>query len=218
MPAFRKSYRVIRFDNRGVGKSDKPNGPYSIKVMAEDALGLMDHLSISKACIIGVSMGGMIAQELAINYPERVSKLVLACTCACHSENSGKTPEYSKIIGLSTTEFRKRLLLLAYRTLLGKFVLLSLMNATTKRGWEIGFEGQKAAIDAHNSFNRLPLVKSRTLVIAGTRDRVLYPSSSDIIAQKVPNAKLLKIEGGSHGISAESPRRFNKEVVSFLRS
>src|SRR5512137_1250660 len=67
---FNKLFRVITFDNRGAGKSDKPPGPYSIKMMADDTIGLMDYLRIDKAHILGVSMGGMIAQEIAINYPD----------------------------------------------------------------------------------------------------------------------------------------------------
>src|SRR4030042_6341962 len=81
-PFFKKYFQVVIFDNRGVGKSEKPEGPYSTRMMADDAIKLMDHLGIKKARVLGASMGGMIAQELAINYPERVSKLVLACTFA----------------------------------------------------------------------------------------------------------------------------------------
>lgn len=78
---FKKYYRVITFDNRGAGKSDKPLGPYTIKMMAEDTIGLMDHLNVEKAHVLGYSLGGMIAQELAISYPKRVDKLVLGRTC-----------------------------------------------------------------------------------------------------------------------------------------
>jgi pimeloyl-ACP methyl ester carboxylesterase len=80
---FKKYYKIVTFDNRGVGESDKPAGPYTTKMMADDTVGLMDHLGIKKANILGVSMGGMIALEIAINYPEKVSKLVLGCTFAC---------------------------------------------------------------------------------------------------------------------------------------
>jgi pimeloyl-ACP methyl ester carboxylesterase len=98
IPTFKKHYRVITFDNRGAGNSDKPKGPYSITQMADDTVTLMDHLGIAKAHIIGVSLGGMIAQEVAINHPERVSKLVLGCTYACIDEANGRTPEWDKAI------------------------------------------------------------------------------------------------------------------------
>ncbi|MCK5654501.1 MAG: alpha/beta fold hydrolase, partial [Dehalococcoidia bacterium] len=80
--AFGKYYRVITFDNRGVGKSDKPGGSYTVRTMADDTIALLDYLGVDKAHVLGISLGGMIAQEIAINYPERVRKLILACTAA----------------------------------------------------------------------------------------------------------------------------------------
>ena len=80
--AFSKHYRVVTFDNRGVGKSDKPPGPYTTKMMAGDTIALMDRLGIEKAHIVAGSMGGMIAQEMAIDHPQRVNKIVLFCTTA----------------------------------------------------------------------------------------------------------------------------------------
>src|SRR5437016_651031 len=80
VPAFAEHYRTITFDNRGVGRSAKPAGPYTITAMAKDAVGLLDMLGIARTHVVGVSMGGMIAQELALHHPERVRGLVLACT------------------------------------------------------------------------------------------------------------------------------------------
>src|SRR5467141_1567105 len=82
MSAFSASHRVIAFDNRGVGRSDAPDQPYTIRMMAADTLGLMDALGIAGAHVVGVSMGGMIAQELALAHPDRVRSLHLGCTLA----------------------------------------------------------------------------------------------------------------------------------------
>jgi pimeloyl-ACP methyl ester carboxylesterase len=78
--AFSKHFKVITFDSRGMGKSDKPSEPFTMKTLADDTIGLMNHLNIDKAHVLGVSHGGRVAQEVAINYPERVNKLVLAST------------------------------------------------------------------------------------------------------------------------------------------
>ena len=121
VPFFKKYYRVITFDNRGVGKSDKPRGPYSTKMMADDTVRLMDLLGIEKAYIMGASMGGMIAQELAINYPQRVMKLVLACTYACQDETSGDTPEQAKLLQLTPEKIASAMIGLAFNKPLYRF-------------------------------------------------------------------------------------------------
>jgi pimeloyl-ACP methyl ester carboxylesterase len=104
IPFFRKHYRVVTFDNRGVGRSDKPLGPYSTRMMADDTVRLMDLLGIEKAHIMGLSMGGMIAQELAIEYPQRVMKLVLACTYANQHEASRDSLEQARLWQLAPEE------------------------------------------------------------------------------------------------------------------
>src|SRR5579871_378234 len=86
IPTFAQHFTTIAFDNRGAGETDKPVGPYTTAQMAVDAHGLLDVLEVDRAHVLGVSMGGMIAQEFAIAYPERVNKLVLACTCSEPSE------------------------------------------------------------------------------------------------------------------------------------
>jgi pimeloyl-ACP methyl ester carboxylesterase len=88
---------------------------------------------------------------------------------------------------------------------------------TLSRGWTAGFESQGAAIRGHDTSDRLNLIKSPTLVIAGTEDRVIRPSSSEFIASRIPGARLMMLEHGSHSMSAENWREFNKAALSFLR-
>ena len=79
-PVLARHFRTVVFDNRGAGRTDKPDAPYSMRQMAADTAGLMDALAIDRAALLGISMGGMIAQEFALNYPERLSALILGCT------------------------------------------------------------------------------------------------------------------------------------------
>ena len=221
IPFFKRFYRVITFDNRGVGKSDKPRGPYSTKMMADDTVRLMDHLGVEKAHIMGVSMGGMIAQELAINYPQRVMKLVLACTYACQDETSGDTPEQAKLSQLTPEKMVSAMIGLAVNKPLYRFIFGLLARIQFKfmgaSGW-VGVAGQREACRKHDTLERLPLITAPTLVIVGTKDRTIKPISSEVIASKIPNAKLVKVEGGSHTFSLEMKNVFNREVLNFLKN
>jgi pimeloyl-ACP methyl ester carboxylesterase len=218
---FRKYYRVITFDNRGAGKSDKPPGPYSTGMMADDTVKLMDILGIEKAHILGVSMGGMIAQELAINYPQRVMKLVLACTYARQDETSGDTLEQAKFLQLTPEKKAGAMVGLAFNKPLYRFIFGLLARVQTRfRGASggVGVAGQSEACLKHDTLERLSSITAPTLVIVGTGDRIIKPVSSEVIAGKVPDAKLVKVEGGSHYFSFEMKNVFNREVLNFLKS
>ena len=184
--------------------------------MATDVIGLMDHLQIEAAHILGLSMGGMIAQEIAINYPDRVRKLVLGCTFACQNEGNGPTEEYSRQTALDSKHIKLTLVSLANNNPIGRVFVVIWMRLLS-RSWSAGFESQGAAIRSHDTSDRLHLIKSPTLVIAGTEDRVIRPSSSEFIASRIPGARLMMVQHGSHSMSAENRREFNRAVLSFLR-
>jgi pimeloyl-ACP methyl ester carboxylesterase len=218
---FKKHYRVVTFDNRGAGKSDKPPGLYSTRMMADDTVALMDLLGIEKAHIMGVSMGGMIAQELAINYPRRVMKLVLACTYASQDETSGDTLEQAKFLHLTPEKKVSAMVSLAFNKPLYRFIfglLATVQNKFMGTSGRVGIAGQSEACLKHNTLERLPLITAPTLVIVGTGDRIIKPVSSEVIASKIPNVKLVKVEGGSHYFSFEMENVFNREVLNFLKS
>jgi len=221
VPFFEKYYQVITFDNRGAGKSDKPMGPYSTRMMADDTLGLMDLLGIEKAHLMGASMGGMIAQELAINYPQRVMKLVLACTYASQDETSGDTLEQTRFLQLTPEKKASAMIGLAFNKPLYRFIFGLLATAQARfvgTSGTGGIAGQSEACRQHNTLDRLPLITAPTLVIVGTGDKIIKPISSEVIAGKMPNAKLVRVGGGSHCFSFEMKNEFNREVLSFLKS
>jgi 3-oxoadipate enol-lactonase len=220
--AFKEYYQVITFDNRGVGKSDKPEGSYSAVLMAEDAIQLMDSLKIEHAHILGLSMRGLIAQEIAVNYPKRVIKLILVSTWACQdNQANGLTPNMLEATKLTPRQGFKCLLGACFNKIFYRFIIVPLLKFRTRRMKkpEIkGLEGQVKCVKAFDSLDKLPLIKAPTLVLTGTKDKVVKPESSTTISPKIPNAKLVKIEKGSHAVCMEMSKIFNKEVLDFLRS
>jgi len=218
---FRKYFRIITFDNRGAGKSDKPPGSYSTRMMADDTVKLMDVLGIEKAHIMGLSMGGMIAQELAINHPQRVMKLVLAATYARQDETSGDTLEQAEFLRLAPENKASALIGLAFNRPFYRFTFGLLARVQTKfvgASGRVGIAGQSEACLKHDTLERLSSITAPTLVIVGTGDRIIKPVSSEVIAVKIPNAKLVKVEGASHYFSFEMKTVFNREVLNFLKS
>jgi len=260
--AFSKHFKVITFDSRGIGKSDKPSEPFTMKTMADDTIGLMNHLHIDKAHVLGVSHGGRVAQEVAINYPDRVNKLVLASTntgaegiddlppevlsafgrkersgqsdiiyagmkkCSlCQVELQGKElwehmwaahrPQMLEWAG-KNIDFGK-IISLGFNRRLSRIFILPLALLQLKLG---GIESHVRLIEAtvgNTTLDRLHLIKAPTLVILGSEDKFCPPRSIEAMATRIPHAKLVKIEGGSHNILVEMKSRFNNEVLDFLR-
>ncbi len=223
---FKKYFKVITFDNRGAGRSDKPAGPYTIKMMADDTIGLMDCLNIEKAHVMGLSMGGMIAQEIAINYPLRVNRLILASTYSCNDNSlNGATEEMASAIQQPYSQWLVSLVNLAFGKPSNKFIfslqirISSLfISSSIKALNQAGVMGQTEACIKHDTIERLSSIQSPTLVITGTKDRVIKPSSSETLATKIPHARLFKIENGSHTCNSEMKNIFNPEVLKFLQS
>ena len=227
--AFGKHYRVVTFDNRGVGKTDKPGGAYTMKMMADDTVGLMEHLDIRKAHIVGASMGGMIAQEIAVSCPEKVDKLVLGCTFARRDDSGGLSPDFPRALGFpedyTDEDARSVPVLRAVDTLyslsiarpLYRIALIPMLRLKARLNGTTGLTGQLEAILSHDTFDRLKEIAAPTLVITGTQDRAIAPTSSDVLANSIPGAKLVKVDGGSHAFWIEKRREFNREVLGFLR-
>jgi pimeloyl-ACP methyl ester carboxylesterase len=222
LAVFKKQYRIITFDNRGIGKSDKPKGPYPPKIMAEDTVQLMDHLNIKEAHILGVSMGGLIAQEIAIRHPARVVKLILVSTWSYQDNyNNGITSAMLEAAKLPIRQGATLLVDASMDKLFNRLFILPTLKVqckSMKKPEATGIEGQRDGVMDYSSLNRLRLIKAPTLVIAGTKDRVIKHTSSETIAKNIPNARLVKIKDGSHSVFAEMSKVFNKAVQDFLKT
>jgi 3-oxoadipate enol-lactonase len=221
IPFLRKYFQVVYFDNRGIGKSDKPEGLYSARMMADDTIGLMDHLGIKRANILGFSMGGGIALEIALNYPSRVLKMILNSSSACIDENNGGTTEMLEAMKLPLRQASAMGLSLSLNDPVKRAVYIPIVKMQSlflRKSDLVGLQGQLGAVRSYNYLNILPTIKIPTLVIVGTKDRNVKPTSSDTIARNIQDARLVKIEGGSHLICAEWSERFNAEVLKFLKN
>ncbi|HVO27432.1 MAG TPA: alpha/beta hydrolase [Candidatus Margulisiibacteriota bacterium] len=236
VPEFSKHYRTIVFDNRGVGRSSKPAGPYTISRMADDTAGLLDVLGIPRAHVVGVSMGGMIAQELVLRHPRLVRGLVLACTYPEPDAEIERQRQFSvqelggqisaggdiqiDLKAFDPMAFFQQLLPLAFNQ---EFIekelpkIMPLFAGALQYGFSMeAILGQVAAVMSHKATDRLQHITAPTLVITGDADRLVPPANSEILATHIPGARLVKVPGGSHGFNFETPDVFNREVLDFL--
>ncbi len=230
-------YRVIRFDNRGVGRSDKPLGPYSTARLAADALGLLDHLGIERAHVVGKSMGGMAAMELAARHPERVRSLVLAATtpaadarlrwtmgsitarvAAAMARAGGSLDDR---LEAGREEFIRIWLPLMFSAERGgeeEALLRRLIDAAFAEGISFtGLGGQLAACFTHDARRRLRHIRAPTLVLGGTEDALFSRPIFEALARSIEGARLELVEGGPHGLNMIAPQTFNEIVLDFLR-
>ena len=222
---FAKHYRVVTFDNRGIGGSSKPAGSYTTSMMANDTIVLMDSLGIDRAHIIGGSMGGMIAQEIAIDHPQRVNKLILFGTSArgqplrdmfcdmIEASVPGWKRSKPDLKGADLQKFMIAMFLRSFNSKLYQALFLPLIKLQAKHGKVKAPVGQLEAMLSHNALDRLDRIQAPTLVLTGDRDRLMPPHSSEALASRIKGAKLVVIEGGAHALAG---KRFNKEVLDFL--
>ena len=221
---FSKGYQVIVFDNRGVGRTDAPDIPYSTKMMADDTAGLMETIGIREAHVLGMSLGGFVAQELAINHPKRVKSLVLATTAASmpprtkHIESTWAAAAKEGISRGTLLNLQAPFLftdnLFQMPDLLNMFV--EGMAANPYPPPPHGFARQVDACVEHDTRGRLGQVAAPTLVLVGREDVLLPVRLSEELASGIPNARLVVLEGGGHGFNGEIADKFNQAVLNFL--
>ncbi len=224
LPDFKEEYRVVVFDNRGTGVSDIPPGPYTTEEMAGDLCGLMDYLDIGEAHVLGVSMGGLIAQKFAVHYSKKVSKLVLACTGVGGEESIKPGREaieaFRSFDDTEPEESLQRVLPYLYTKEcidrkdpeVDRFIRFSLQQGQNLDG----YMSQLGAIGTHSSFGELGDIDAETLVITGGDDLLIPPENSSLLSEGIANARLLLLEGAPHRLFAESWREFNRSVLEFL--
>jgi 3-oxoadipate enol-lactonase len=220
--ALGRRYRLLLVDNRGAGGSDKPEGPYDLEVMANDAVAVLDAEGIDAAHVIGASMGGVIAQILAVRHPARVRSLVLSCT-ACH-HHDWRVELLQDWADLAEAKGMRALTGEAVRWLVGprhnvRFrVPFGLLGPIVLNIPAHAFAAQARAITAMSDDLRdeLRFVEAPTLVIVGTQDILTPVADSEEIAELIPGAELSVVAGAAHGVMIEAANAFNERVLAFL--
>lgn len=212
------SYRVITFDNRGIGDSDAPPGPYDTAAMAADAVRVLDALGVRRAHVMGASLGGMIAQMVALDHPDRVDRLVLACTTPGGAD-AHPLPEATLALiraaaGLPPEEAVRRFTANALATTgpLDDLVARRLARPQDPVAWQ----AQSAASLGHDIGARLGEIRAPTLVLHGTADRVVDPRNAALLAARLPDARLEWLPGLGHLFFWEDPARTVALVRAFL--
>jgi 3-oxoadipate enol-lactonase len=213
-------YRVITFDNRGVGRSDVPPGPYPMATMAADAAAVLDAAGVKRAHVYGLSMGGMISQEFALQYPARVQSLILGCTAAGGAEAVQPAPEVIQVLmrrGVSPQEAIEAIDPFIYdpgtaRELIDQDRKLRLEWYPTAEGYLNQLQG----IMAWEAYSRLDRITAPTLVLHGEGDQLIPAANAKLIADRIPHARLVTIPRASHIFPADQPKITDQAVLAFL--
>jgi pimeloyl-ACP methyl ester carboxylesterase len=221
-----KIFRCILVDNRGVGKSSKPPGPYTTAQLADDCAGLLDVLKLEKVRVVGCSMGSTIAQQLAIRHPDRVHSMVLMCPWA-RCDNTAKAIFQHMVdckARFRPEEFSLYIQLLIYSknswddVHIHSSLLEDRKNAAQDTNPQplIGLEGQAAACINHHVLAELGQIKIPTLVIDGEEDAFTPSWMTLEVAQAIPNAELHLYKNSGHAFHWENIDDFNPRVRDWL--
>ncbi|MFX0076922.1 MAG: alpha/beta fold hydrolase, partial [Candidatus Hermodarchaeota archaeon] len=231
-------FKVITFDIRGTGESDRPNFPYTMQMLSEDVCGLMDFLKIKKAHIIGRSFGGMIAQNFALLYPEKIEKLVLIAT------NYGKPDkewvEIAKIGRLREVEtlkynpqkafkekakwvfhikFRKEMEANQSKKFYRAFSMEDLIReSTVNPSTAQDVINQAEAMKSHYTFEKLNKIQNRTLLIAASHDRQTPVSVMKEMKERIPNSEIKVIPNAGHFMTLSRAPEVNRLILEFLEN
>jgi pimeloyl-ACP methyl ester carboxylesterase len=224
LDALAAHFDVIAPDNRGTGQSDKPPVDYEIATLADDAAGLLTALGLETAHVFGVSMGGMIAQELALRHPGGVQRLALGCThpggaaavpadpavLALIQPRPGMTPREAMAgiyAAMTTPETRRD------RTVFLDAITDAMLAHRTPA---FVLRAQMEAIGRFSTWDRLPSLAAPTLVITGDRDELVPPENSHRLAARIPGARLLVLPGAAHNFFWEAEAETVRQLVSFF--
>jgi pimeloyl-ACP methyl ester carboxylesterase len=224
-----QTFRVITFDPRGVSRSaidENLTGAISLKTNAADIVRLLDFLDIEKANVLGVSFGGFVAQEFALWFPERLNRLILACTSFGGTNHVAPDLEvlaaFVAADDLNKEERVRRFMIPAFTPefaaargeIIEKVCRLRTENVVPEKVYS---EQLNAAV-TFDAERRVSQIRAETLILTGDRDIVVPPQNSSNLAKAIPNSTLKIVENGSHMFFIENSKEFNQTVTAFLKN
>jgi 3-oxoadipate enol-lactonase len=215
-------HEVVLFDNRGIGESEAPPGPYSVAELARDAAAVLGAAGLERAHVLGTSLGGMVALQLALEHPACLDKLVLACTTPGGSGAAPMPEQTLRLMAeapsLPADVALRRFVENAFGpdhdvAVVDRIMEHRLATAQPQAAWM----AQAAAGAGFDAWDRVGEVRAPTLVLTGDADNVVDPRNSELLAQRIPDARLEVFAGAGHLFFWEHPQRFVDVVREFLR-
>lgn len=225
-PELSAHHHVIRLDNRGSGRSDVPQGPYTVQQMASDTVQTLDALGIGCAHIVGTSMGGMIGQEIAIQYPDKALSLsLIAAQCGGVHAFGASAENADAIEELATIEMDPHDRALAwvpymfsqsfienYPDLVEEYVRINELHAPTTDG----LRAQWAALMGYDSWERLPCITAPSLILQGDHDVLVPVENADVLGIRIPESRVAIIPGAGHALAFEAAEAVTKLLLEFF--
>jgi pimeloyl-ACP methyl ester carboxylesterase len=212
IPVLARELRVIAYDFRGNGNSDEPPGPATMATFVDDTLALLDFLDIDRVHVYGQSFGGMVAQEMALTSPERVRSLILGCTHAgsrrALRRRGSKVPKGEPWRAMYSLSFPDRH---------PGHVAEDLRIGRAQPKHPEGGRRQWEAMQGFDSFDRLPSLRVPTLVLHGTEDQAIPVENARLLAERIPDAELVLLQGAGHLYHSERAEDADAAVLDFLR-
>lgn len=227
VPLLAEKFKVIIFDNRGVGQSDKPAGPYTAQMLAQDTVGLLDALNIEKAVIVGHSMGGFIAQAIALDFPQRVEKLILCSTNFGGPNHVPVTPEAMKVLSDvssdALTRFKNGLAVSTAPgwseknpAMIEEWIQWRVANPIEPVSYQaqlaigLGLMPTAAAFE-----EKLPRLNVPTLILFGAHDKVVPPANADLLSKKIAGSTVIIFPDAGHFFPIEIPEAASRTILDF---
>ena len=215
-------FRLIMLDNRGVGRSDRPPGPYGIETMGDDTIAVLDHAGYGSAHLLGASMGGIISQAVAVAYPERIRSLIVACSACRHHEWRIELLEdwadQAETYGMREFVRKNLQWMVGPRSLKRLWPALAVLGPLAFNVPTESFVAQiRGIVEMDDALrDELVAVQTPTLVLVGSQDVLTTQGDSEEIASLIPNAELSVVRGGAHLFMVEQAGAFNRTVLDFL--